>query len=81
MRIVLRGQSRVVSRYASGFPSPGRGKVVRVKPSGEVQDIVTGLVVPTAMTFGPNGNLYVSNLGAVPGDAGQIIEIDLSSVL
>src|SRR5215469_6307891 len=49
---------------AAGFPTPGKGKVVRVKYSGEIEDVVTGLVVPTGMTFGPDRALYVSNLGA-----------------
>ena len=34
---------------------------MRVKPSGEIEDVITGLTVPTAVTFGPNGHLYVSN--------------------
>ncbi len=58
-----------------GFPGPGAGKVVRLEHSGAVTDVVTGLTVPTAMTFGPDGNLYVSNFGAAPPGAGQIVEI------
>jgi hypothetical protein len=33
--------------------------------------------VPTGMTFGPDQRLYVSNLGAAPGDSGQILQIDV----
>ena len=62
---------------AAGFPSPGAGKVVRVKRSGDIEDVVTGLVVPTGMTFGPDQRLYVSNLGAAPGASGQILRIDV----
>jgi hypothetical protein len=62
---------------AAGFPTPGAGKVVRVTHSGDIEDVVTGLVVPTGMEFGPDGRLYVSNLGAVPGSAGQILRIDV----
>ena len=65
---------------AAGFPTPGKGKVVRVKWSGEIEDVVTGLAVPTGMTFGPDGRLYVSNLGAAPGAAGQILRIDVPAV-
>jgi hypothetical protein len=65
---------------AAGFPTPGMGKVVRVKRSGDLEDVVTGLAVPTGMTFGPDGRLYVSNLGAAPGAAGQILRIDLPAV-
>jgi len=52
--------------------------VVRVKRSGEIEEIVTGLAVPTGMTFGRDGRLYVSNLGAAPAGAGQILRFDIS---
>ena len=54
---------------AAGFPTPGAGKVVRIKRSGEIEEVVTGLAVPTGMTFGPDKALYISNLGAVPAGA------------
>lgn len=63
---------------AAGFPTPGFGKVVRVKRSGEIEDVVTGLSVPTGMTFGRDGRLYVSNLGAAPAGAGQILRFDVA---
>ena len=58
------------------FPTPGFGKVVRVTDDG-LEDIATGLSVPTAMTFGPDGNLYVSNLGFGPPPVGlgQVVRI------
>ena len=62
---------------APGGPTPGFGKVVRVKRSGAIEEIVTGLSVPTGMTFGPDGRLYVSNLGAAPAGAGQILRFDI----
>jgi hypothetical protein len=65
---------------AAGFPTAGKGKVVRVKWSGDIEDVVTGLSVPTGMTFGPDGRLYVSNSGAAPGAMGQILRIDLPAV-
>jgi hypothetical protein len=67
----------------AGFPGPaaaGTGAVVRVNGNGTLTTIATGLVFPTAMTFGPDGALYVSNVGfgdPNPGD-GQIVRIDLS---
>jgi hypothetical protein len=62
---------------AAGDPAPGNCKVVRVKADGDIENIATGLVVPTAMTFGPDGKLYVSNFGAAPAGAGQIVRIDI----
>jgi hypothetical protein len=61
----------------AGLPTPGFGKVVRVKESGEIEDVVTGLSVPTGMTFGHDGRLYVSNWGAAPAGAGQILRFDI----
>jgi len=62
---------------APGFPNPGSGKLVRVSHSGEVEDIVTGLVVPTAMTIGPDGAIYISNFGAAPPGLGQILRVEI----
>jgi sugar lactone lactonase YvrE len=61
---------------AAGFPTPGNGKVVRVR-NGVAQDVITGLSVPTAMTFGPDGALYVSNWGAAAAPIGQILRFNL----
>lgn len=63
-----------------GFPVPpnsnptGAGKVVRVNNAGVIEDVVTGLTLPTGMTFGPDGDLYVSNYGDMAG-LGQVIRI------
>lgn len=61
---------------AAGFPSPGNGKVVRVR-NGVAEDVITGLSVPTGMTFGPDGALYVSNWGAADAPIGQILRFNL----
>src|SRR5262249_54032614 len=50
----------------AGFPGPaaaGSGQVVRVNGDGSLTPIATGLVFPTGMTMGPDGALYVSNVG------------------
>jgi hypothetical protein len=57
----------------SGFPDVPYGKVTRINTDGSLTDVVTGLSVPTAMTFGPDGRLYISNFGAAPAGAGQIV--------
>jgi hypothetical protein len=68
------------SMTAPGFPGPGElgtGQVVRINPTGTQTVIATGLSFPTAITFGPDGALYVSNLGfggPTPG-LGQILRI------
>jgi hypothetical protein len=67
-----------LSDHAADVPTPGFGKVVRVKRSGEIEEVVTGLTVPTGMTFGPDGRLYVSNLGAAPAGNGQILRFDIA---
>jgi len=60
-------------------PTPGTGKVVRVDHSGRTEQIAYGLFLPTAMTFGPDGNLYVSNVGFGPPPVGlgQVVKITI----
>ncbi len=68
---------------SDGGPNPGDGKVVRMNhPDGGPHDrdqtvIADGLTFPTAMTFGPDGALYVSNFGfgAPPDGEGQVLRI------
>ena len=57
------------------FPTPGSGDVVGVDPSGKKQTITSGLHLPTAMTFGPDGKLYISDWGIGPPGLGQIVQI------
>ena len=56
-------------------PTPGKGDVVRVDPSGERTVITSGLHLPTAITFGPDGKLYVSDWGIGPPGLGQIVQL------
>lgn len=72
----------VESDTVAGFPGPsaaGTGRVVRVNDDGTLTTIASGLVFPTAITYGPDGRLYVSNLGfgAPPLGLGQIVRITL----
>lgn len=61
----------------AGFPAPNKGKVVRIRHDGSIEDVAVGLTGPTAMTFGSDGRLYVSNLGAAPAGMGQIVRIEI----
>ncbi len=61
------------------FPTPFTGRVVRVGRSGALEVIASNLFLPTAMTFGPDGNLYVSNVGFGPPPVGlgEVLKIEL----
>jgi hypothetical protein len=68
------------SMTAAGFPGDqdiGTGSILRVSPIGQRTVVATGLTFPTAMTMGPDGALYVSNLGFAGPGAGQIVRVDL----
>ena len=62
---------------AAGDPTPFSGKVIRVDPSGHQTEIASGLFFPTGMTLGPDGALYVSNVGfgPPPAELGEILRI------
>jgi hypothetical protein len=68
---------------SDGGPNPGDGKLVRMNhPDGGPHDrdqtvIADGLTFPTAMTFGPDGALYVSHkgFGFPPDGEGEILLI------
>jgi hypothetical protein len=57
---------------ATGNPSPGAGRILRITGT-LVEEIVSGLFVPTAMALDHHGDIYVSDLGAAPGTAGRIL--------
>lgn len=66
------------SMTAPGGPGPaefGTGRILRINFFGGTQVVATGLTFPTAMTIGPDGALYVSNLGFAAPGAGQILRI------
>ncbi len=64
-------------------PTPGTAMILRVNGKNDYTVIADGttspLSLPTAMTFGPDGALYVSNLGfGLPPDGeGQILKVTL----
>lgn len=68
--------------------NPFTGQIVRIDPSGRKQVIVSNanapeMFFPTGMTFGPDGNLYVSNGGfglppQLPEGLGTILKVEIT---
>jgi DNA-binding beta-propeller fold protein YncE len=61
----------------SFLADPGEGSIVRLEPSGTMTPIVSGLDYPASITFGPDGDLYVTNNGfsLVSNGNGTILRI------
>jgi sugar lactone lactonase YvrE len=65
-------------------PEPATGRLIRIQPNGRQEillDASTGILsVPSGMTFGPDGALYISNVGfgAPPIGLGQIVRVEIS---
>lgn len=71
-----------ILQYAAEFSSeqlryiPFGGEVLRLKADGTTEPVVTNLVFPTSMTFGPDGALYVTNYGNESNDGqGQVLRV------
>jgi hypothetical protein len=78
--VVFDGRARMYvleTSTAPGDPTPFTGKVIRVDPSGHQTEIASGLFFPTGMTLGPDGALYVSNVGfgPPPAELGEVLRI------
>jgi len=60
-------------------PTPGLGQIVRIDKNGTRLIVISGLNLPTALTFGPDDKLYVSNWGfGMPAGGGQILQISIT---
>jgi hypothetical protein len=59
------------------FPTPSLGQIVRVTRRGDLKVVASGFALPTAMTFGPDGAIYVSNWGFGPPGMGEILRVEL----
>ncbi len=66
------------------FPEPATARLIRILPDGTQEVLLDGssgvLSVPTGMTFGPDGALYISNLGfgAPPIGLGQVVRVEIT---
>ncbi len=61
-------------------PTPGFGDIIRIDPSGKKTIVVSGLNLPTGLTMGPDGALYVSVWGfgpppSLPNGPGMVLRI------
>ena len=70
----------VLEASAAPAPTAGTGRITRVSSNGKSRTVIAdGLFLPTGMTMGPDGNLYVSNVGfgAPPVGLGQVLKVEL----
>jgi hypothetical protein len=71
-----------VLEMTSGNPAPVpfTGRVTRIGASGARTVVADGLFFPTGMTIGPDGDLYIGNVGFGPPPVGlgHILKVDLS---
>lgn len=64
-------------------PEPATARLIRIEPNGKQEVLLDGstgiLSVPSGMTLGPDGDLYISNLGfgAPPIGVGQIVRVEI----
>jgi hypothetical protein len=69
-------ETSVGKPVAPPFLFPATGRVVRIESDGSLTPVVEGLNLPTGMTFGPRGELYVSVCGyGCPPGAGAVMRI------
>ncbi len=81
MGLVATDGALYVLENVGGFPAACAGRVLRVPKSGNLakaREIASGMMLPTSLTMGPDGNLYASNHGfGFPAGGGEVLRIDL----
>jgi hypothetical protein len=68
---------------SDSLPNPFTGRLIRILPNGQQQVLIDSssnlLFFPTGMTAGPDGALYISNIGFGPPQLGlgQILRVEI----
>jgi DNA-binding beta-propeller fold protein YncE len=69
------GLSLLEGQLFAGGPVTATGQLIKVAPDGTQTVLASdGLIAPTGMTVGPDGNIYVSNNGIFSG-TGEVVRI------
>ena len=58
-------------------PRPDAGRIVRLRDGGSIETVASGLMLPTGITIGLDGALYVSTFGFGPAGAGTILRLEV----
>lgn len=72
------GRLYVLEGIGTDTGTPAAGDIVRLDANGNKEIIASGLNLPSAMTIGPDGNIYVSAWGIGPAGLGQILQISFN---
>ncbi len=77
--LLIDPQARIYALESNvGVSSPTRetGQLVRINRDGSKEVIIAGLSEPSAMTFGPDGSIYISDkgYGHQPGE-GEVLRV------
>lgn len=77
---VLQYANTLIPTPAPHF-APRTGVLYRRTAAGVLQPVVTGLTEPTAFTFGPQGQIYITNKGGGTAAAatGEVVEATLTA--
>jgi hypothetical protein len=75
--------SLYVLQFATGEGLSGPGALIRVAPNGTRTTVLSdGLIAPTSVAIGKDGDAYISNCGVFPGSGpypctGHVLKVDL----
>jgi sugar lactone lactonase YvrE len=64
-----------VLQFASLAGNTGPGILYRLESDGSKTPVVTGLIAPGGLAFGPDGAIYISNRSVFAG-TGEVLRIE-----